>query len=79
MADEIAATSNTTGMSEAGGDHATFFDPAEIESMAEGILTALDRRADFEAVRDVAVQRARGFTWRRAAEITLETYRRVAR
>ena len=66
-------------MSEAGGDHATFFDPTDIDSMATGIQTALNRRADFAAVRDAAVQRARGFTWRRAAEITLETYQRIVK
>lgn len=72
------ATSDTSGMSEAGGDHATFFDPTDIESMAAGIQTALERRSDFAATREAAVRRARGFTWRRAAEITLETYRRFA-
>ena len=33
--------------------------------------------SDFAATREAAVQRARGFTWRRAAEITLETYQRL--
>ena len=72
-------TSDTTGMSEAGGEHATFFDPTDLESMATGIQDALDHLADFQAVRDAAIQRARGFTWRRAAEVTLETYRQVSR
>jgi len=71
-------TSDTTGMSEAGGDHATFFDPEDLDSMAEGIQRALDHRGDFAGIRDAAIQRARGFTWRRAAEVTLETYRRAA-
>lgn len=71
-------TSNTTGMSEAGGEHATFFDPTDIDSMATEIRSAMDSAHDFARLREAAVQRARGFTWRRAAEVTLETYQRVA-
>jgi len=70
-------TSHTSGMKEAGGPHATFFDPEDVESMAAGIEAALDARSDFAAVQPAAVERARGFTWRRAAEITLETYQRL--
>jgi glycosyltransferase involved in cell wall biosynthesis len=72
-------TSASSGMLEAGGPHATYFDPDDLESMAHGIETALDRRAEFAPIRAAAIERARGFTWRRAAEVTLATYRAVAR
>lgn len=68
-------TSRTSGMAEAGGEHAFFFDPEDEESMADGIARALDGRTAFAAVRDAAVARARTFTWRRAAEVSLAAYR----
>jgi len=70
-------TSNTSGMLEAGGDHATFFDPADMDSMVEQIAAAVDHLDDFDAIRDAARQRARGFTWEKAARATLETYEKV--
>lgn len=71
-------TSASSGMAEAGGDDATFFDPDSLDDMADGIARALDGRAAFAARRDGAIARARGFTWRRAAEVTLQAYRDVA-
>lgn len=68
-------TSRTSGMAEAGGEHAFYFDPTDVESMAAGIARALDERDRFAAVRDAAIARARTFTWRRAAEVTLDVYR----
>jgi alpha-1,3-rhamnosyl/mannosyltransferase len=71
-------TSATSGMAEAGGEHAFYFDPGDVGAMADGIARALDRRAEFAAVRDAAKARARGFTWRKAAEVTLACYREAA-
>jgi glycosyltransferase involved in cell wall biosynthesis len=65
-------------MSEAAGSHASLFDPTDIGSIAAGIQTALDDTAAFAKIRDVAIARARGFTWRRAAEVTRDTYAEVA-
>jgi glycosyltransferase involved in cell wall biosynthesis len=73
------ATSNTSAMPEAGGEHAHYFDPGSAEAIAAGVEQALDRRADFDAVRAAAVARARTFTWRRTAEGVLAAYREVAR
>ncbi|MCC6671966.1 MAG: glycosyltransferase family 4 protein [Planctomycetes bacterium] len=73
------ATSNTSGMAEAAGAHATLFDPRSIESMAAGVARALEGRETFlRSTRAAAVARARGFTWRKAAETTLRVYREVA-
>ena len=73
------STSATTGMREAGGDDATFFDPADVDSIADGIERALDGLAAWPARRDAAIARAKSYSWQRAAEITLDVYRRVAR
>jgi len=73
------ATSNASAMPEAGGPHAHYFDPSSTESIAATIEHALDHRGEWDATRAAAVARARTFTWRRAAEIALATYREVAR
>jgi glycosyltransferase involved in cell wall biosynthesis len=73
------ATSNTSAMPEAGGEHARYFDPESAEAIAAAVEQALDHRADFDAVRAAAVARARTFTWRRTAEGVLAAYREVAR
>ena len=72
-------TSNTSGMAEAAGPHGHLFDPTNLDSMVEGIAQAIADRARFASIRDEAVQRARTFTWRRAAEVTLQVYQQVAR
>lgn len=73
------ATSDSSGMSEAAGGHATLFDPDDLESMATAIAEALHNRDKFAAMRDEAMARARTFTWRKAAEVTRATYAEVAR
>ena len=70
-------TSHTSGMLEAGGDHATYFDPTNLDDMVDKIEHAIEHRGDFDAIRDDAVARARTFTWQRAAELTYDAYRRV--
>lgn len=72
-------TSNTTAMPEAGGDHAGYFDPESIESIADAIDTALARRAAFADIRAAAMARARSFTWARTAQGVLDVYRQAAR
>lgn len=73
------ATSNTTGMPEAGGEHARYFDPTDLESMTQTMADALAETEAFATIRDEAIRRAQSFTWRRAAETTLEAYREVGR
>lgn len=71
-------TSNTSAMPEAGGEFAHYFDPQQVESMAQGILDALEHYVPaFAARRDAAITRARTFTWSRTAEGVLAAYREV--
>lgn len=72
------ATSNTSAMPEAGGEHAFYFDPNSEEAIAHTLGEALDRLPEFARVRDAAIARARTFTWRRTAEGVLAAYREVA-
>ena len=72
------ATSNTTAMPEAGGEHALYFDPRDPEDMADVIGTGLRNGEGFAAVRDAAIARARTFTWERHVQRLLEVYRDLA-
>jgi glycosyltransferase involved in cell wall biosynthesis len=74
------AASDRTAIPEAGGSFAKYFDPADPRSIAATLDEAWESRDEFarSGARDQAAERARGFTWRRAAEVTLETYRNVA-
>ena len=69
-------TSNTSAMPEAGGEHARYFDPHDVDSMATAMLAAADDYLPaWPTIRDEAVSRARGFTWRSTAERVLDAYR----
>lgn len=68
-------TSARPGTAEIAGGHALLVDPESVESIAAGI-DALPR-VDAEALAAAAAY-ARTFTWRRAAERTLDVYRSVA-
>jgi glycosyltransferase involved in cell wall biosynthesis len=72
-------TSNTSAMPEAGGEHARYFDPDQVESIAAAIVDAIERwLPQWPAVRDAAVARARTFTWRKTAAGVLGAYRDAA-
>ena len=72
-------TSNTSAMPEAGGEHARYFDPHDIDSMATTILDAVDNYVPaWPAMRDAAVAETRKLTWTRAASDALAAYREAA-
>ena len=71
------AASNTTSIPEAGGDFARYFAPDQPEEMAAVIQRCLEDRAGWESKKAAARARARTFTWRAAAEKTLQVYREV--
>ncbi|MBL8753531.1 MAG: glycosyltransferase family 4 protein [Planctomycetes bacterium] len=69
-------TSNTSAMPEAGGEHARYFDPNDLESMATTIQDAVERYVPaFAAVREAAMARARSFTWANTARQVFAAYR----
>jgi len=72
------ATSNTTAIPEAGGDDARYFDPEDLDSMVATVREALEKPQWFDARRDAARTRARGFTWANAGKRMIEVYREVA-
>lgn len=73
-------TSNTSSMPEAGGEHARYFDPHSVDSMATAMLDAVDDYIPaWPKLRDAAIARGRELTWPHAAELVLEAYRETAR
>ena len=72
-------TSDRSAMPEAGGEHARYFDPDSAEAMAAALVDAVERWVpQWPGVREAAMRRARGFTWRAAAEGVLAAYRDAA-
>ncbi len=71
--------SNTGSPAEVAGEAAVLVDPNDPESIADGmrvLLTEPERRAELAQLGRV---RARRFTWKRAAQATLEVYRSVGK
>ena len=68
-------TSNTSAMPEAGGEHARYFDPHDVDSMATTIVDAIDSYVPaWPDMRAAAIGRARQLTWTKTASGVLEAY-----
>ncbi len=71
------ACANTSSLPEVGGDAALYFDPTDVEAIAETLCQALadaDLRAE---LRQRGLGRAAEFSWERTARETLKLYREV--
>ena len=67
--------SNTSSLTEVGGEYAIYVDPYSIESIAAGILKGLE---DSQRTGELSAQRkdwARKFSWSQCARLTHEVYR----
>jgi glycosyltransferase involved in cell wall biosynthesis len=72
-------TSNTSAMPEAGGEHARYFDPHDVDSMATAMVEAVDDYLPhWHGIREQAVAHARRLTWPKCAEGVLAAYREAA-
>jgi glycosyltransferase involved in cell wall biosynthesis len=71
------ATSNRASLPEVAGDAALLFDPERPAEIAGAIETLLTDPARAERLRAAGRERAARFSWRAAAEATLDTYRRA--
>jgi len=71
------ATSGRASLAEDAGDAALSFDPEDEASIAAAIEHLLADAALRERLAEAGRERSRGFTWERAAELTLESYRRA--
>lgn len=72
-------TSNTSAMPEAGGEHARYFDPHDLDSIATAIVDAVDNYLPiWSSIRASAVSRARKMTWTKTATGVLAAYQEAA-
>jgi glycosyltransferase involved in cell wall biosynthesis len=68
-------TSSGSAMAEVAGDAAVLVDPRDSRAIAAGIEEAAGRRHELRAA---GLERGALFTWRRAADAALESYRKAA-
>lgn len=73
----VVAASNTSSIPEIGGDAIFYFDPVDVEQMAEVMLEALTDVSARDVMRQKGLVRARLFSWENAAWQTLQAYRQV--
>jgi glycosyltransferase involved in cell wall biosynthesis len=71
------ACANQSAMPEVVGDAALYFDPQRPDSIAETVLRILTDAELAERLSAAGLARQRRFTWRRAAEQTLDVYDRA--
>ncbi len=67
------ASSNTSSLPEVGGDLAIYFDPYNIEEMADGLHQALQAPIDYESRRK-RYEYSRRFSWQDTALATLKAF-----
>jgi glycosyltransferase involved in cell wall biosynthesis len=68
-------TSAGTATAEVAGDAGLLVDPLDVDAIARAIRTLLDDRAEAARLGEAGRDRAKTFTWERAAELTAEVYR----
>jgi glycosyltransferase involved in cell wall biosynthesis len=71
------ACSDASSLPEVAGEAALLFDPRDPSQIARALQRLLGDRALAERLRALGLQRARQFTWTRAARLTLDSYARA--
>ena len=61
------------------GDAAIYFDPLDVESIADALTRVLNDRSNREVLARKGRARGAQFSWRQSAQLTLSTYRTAAR
>jgi len=73
----VVVASDIPSLREVADDAALYFDPLEIDDMASMIYTALTDNGLREKMLEKGRQRVQDFTWRNAADKTLQIYQKV--
>jgi glycosyltransferase involved in cell wall biosynthesis len=71
---QVVAASNSSSHPEIGGEAAAYFDPNDSEQMADVIDRLLKNKDEVEHRRQLGLQQAKKFSWKRAAQETIELY-----
>lgn len=67
------AASNTSSLPEVAGEFATYFDPYNVEAMAQGLYQALQAPMDYQS-RLGRYEYSKGFSWRKTGQKTLQAF-----
>jgi glycosyltransferase involved in cell wall biosynthesis len=70
-------TASTSSLPEVVGDAGLIVDPLDVEGLREAIRRVLDDGALRQEMRERGLQRARGFSWSKAAQETVQVYRQA--
>ena len=70
-------SSNTSSIPEVAGDAALLVDPESVEAIGGALRDLVTRPELGPALRAAGLERAKSFSWRRAAEQTLEVYKEL--
>ena len=70
-------TANTSSLPEVVGDAGLTVDPLDVEGLAEAMRRVLDDEALRQEMRKRGLQRAKGFSWTKTAQETVQVYRRA--
>jgi glycosyltransferase involved in cell wall biosynthesis len=73
------ACSNVSAMPEVAGEAALYFDPLDVTSIAASICDLLEDRELATRLIAAGHERARAFSWRSTAELTLDSFERAWR
>ncbi len=71
------ACANASSLPEVAGDAALLFDPHSEAAIADALRALLGDAQLCERLRALGLEQAKRFTWRRTAELTLDTYARA--
>ena len=72
------ASSNAAAMPEILGDAAKYFDPLDVEDMADTIMSILENENERQKLGALALQRAKLFSWQKTASQTASIIKSVA-
>lgn len=70
-------TANTSSLPEVVGQAGLTVDPLDVEELAEAMRQVLDDEALRQEMRERGLQRAKGFSWTKTAQETVQVYRRA--
>jgi glycosyltransferase involved in cell wall biosynthesis len=71
------ACSGTTSLPEVGGVAALYFDPTDVNAIAAAVIRLISDEGERARLVEAGYRQAEGFGWRRAAELTVASYRRA--
>ncbi len=69
--------SRSSSLPEVAGEAAIYFNPTDVDDMAENLSKPLDDEGLLESLRARGLEQAQKFSWRRTAHLTAQVYRQI--